>query len=174
MMDTKYENQYSAEPSGNLAMDDPRYREWCDANNARFVSAMAVVYPGLVTMIAQQQPPRPAKTVEVAKPAATVAISTLPLVREITTTAPTPRALVMQIAKEHGMSDADLLSRDRRKQVVMARAQAYERLRKEYNFSVSRIGRMFGRHHTTILHALAHHLQPASEAQVGKATGDMG
>jgi chromosomal replication initiation ATPase DnaA len=77
---------------------------------------------------------------------------------------PALRAIVYDTAREHGLSVRDIMSRERLAPTVAARHEAIRRVAAHVQWSptnrpgkvwgAARIGRLFGRDHTTILHAL--------------------
>ena len=65
------------------------------------------------------------------------------------------RLVLRDIAKEHGVTVSDLLSRSYGKKVIAARLSAYAAVQEARpSWSTTRLGMFFGRDHTTILHAL--------------------
>jgi hypothetical protein len=65
------------------------------------------------------------------------------------------RRLVAHIADKHGMGADDVFSKSRRKAVTAARYEAIGAVAKLCRqWSMPRMGRFFGLHHTTILYAL--------------------
>jgi hypothetical protein len=71
----------------------------------------------------------------------------------------TPGNVIIQsIAMKHGVTVKDIKSQSRKHEHVVARQEAAYELRKQRNFSLTKIGQMLGnRDHTTILHALRKH-----------------
>jgi len=73
----------------------------------------------------------------------------------------TPRDKVMadikEVAKWHGVSVRLILSPDRHRCVVAARNAAYWLLWFKYGYSLPKIGRFFGRNHTTVLFGIGAH-----------------
>lgn len=71
---------------------------------------------------------------------------------------PTPREkrmqMIQRVADRHGVSLVDVMGADRDQAVSHARFEAMYRVRARFGDSLSQIGRLFGRHHTTVLHAL--------------------
>ena len=76
---------------------------------------------------------------------------------ELSTRSVTPRqftmALIEMIAREHGVTMAELMGVSRRQKYCIARREIWRVLR-DQGISLPRIGRMFNRDHTTILHGL--------------------
>jgi chromosomal replication initiation ATPase DnaA len=58
------------------------------------------------------------------------------------------------VAQEYGFPGPAIFIRTRREPLVSARIDAIKRIRAELGLSMPNIGRVFGLHHTTILHAL--------------------
>jgi hypothetical protein len=58
------------------------------------------------------------------------------------------------VAQEYGLLGPAIFIRTRREPMVTARIAAIKRIRAELGLSMPNIGRVFGLHHTTILHAL--------------------
>ena len=67
--------------------------------------------------------------------------------------ATTPIETVAQIAREHGMTAADLIGPSRLRRVCIVGWRAMKALR-DKGRSLSSIGRILNRDHTTILHGL--------------------
>ena len=61
-----------------------------------------------------------------------------------------------EIYDETGISEDLILSKLRDRDIVEARTMYIKRLRME-GLSVNRIGKIVGRHHTTVMHALKKH-----------------
>jgi chromosomal replication initiation ATPase DnaA len=70
----------------------------------------------------------------------------------------TPReqrlAIIVRVAEAHGVTLGDVLGYSRRAYIVAARRAAMHALRDECGYSLCQIGRLLGRHHTTVMHAL--------------------
>ena len=60
---------------------------------------------------------------------------------------------VEEIATQHGVSVERLMSRSRKRDVVQARWEVFERL-SERRWSLPQISRRWGMHHTSVLHGL--------------------
>ena len=73
----------------------------------------------------------------------------------------TPRdarmAVVRQVAEARRLPLERVMGRDRHAIVVRARQAAMARLRAEFGDSYPKIGRFFGRDHSTVLHAVRAH-----------------
>jgi chromosomal replication initiation ATPase DnaA len=71
---------------------------------------------------------------------------------------PTPRdrrrQIEMDVAQKHGVAASEFASTTRQAKVVAARSELFYRLNKELAFSLARIGRLYGRDHTTVLHSV--------------------
>ena len=67
--------------------------------------------------------------------------------------ASTPIELVAQIARTHGLTAADLIGPSKVRSVCIVRWRAMKALR-DHGRSLSSIGRILNRDHTTILHGL--------------------
>ena len=73
---------------------------------------------------------------------------------------PRARALIIQVAREHGLTMADLVGRSTLRAVAHARFQAMASVRSlttpsgETVYSFPAVGRMFGRDHTTAMSAI--------------------
>lgn len=76
------------------------------------------------------------------------------------------------IAFKHGLSREDLFGRDRREKASKARQEAFYRLRYK-GWSFPRIGKLFGRDHSTIVHGFERHqkVEFALPADVGASAG---
>lgn len=65
------------------------------------------------------------------------------------------RQIIRDTAREHNVGPADILSSSRYRNIVVARHEAIRRVAAAYpKFSTPKLGRIFGRSHWTILHAL--------------------
>lgn len=67
-------------------------------------------------------------------------------------------AVVAEIARMHGVEASAMRSPDRTDRVVAARNHAMAVLRFTKEWSLTRIGRHFGRDHSTVLFAIGSHL----------------
>ena len=87
---------------------------------------------------------------------------------------PRARALIQQVARDHGLTVDDLMGRSQERRVAFPRFVAMHKLRQLEDddgdpvFSYPQIGRMFGRDHTTVIDAVrrADELQLATGAQI--------
>lgn len=67
----------------------------------------------------------------------------------------TPAQIVLsEVAEKHDMTVRDLKGESRKLKFVRARQEAAYRLRNELEYSLSQIGRLLWRDHTTILHGI--------------------
>ncbi len=67
----------------------------------------------------------------------------------------TQAAMIAQATADHfGMPREQLTSRDRHKSVAFARQMAMYLIRQTLQLSYPEIGRLFGRDHTTVMHAV--------------------
>ena len=64
------------------------------------------------------------------------------------------REIVNTVAMEHGVSVGQLLSPSRKRDVVVARACAIGRMRRELDMPLKAIGYVLGRDHSTLIHHL--------------------
>jgi chromosomal replication initiation ATPase DnaA len=63
--------------------------------------------------------------------------------------------VIARVAFEHGLTVGDLIGPCKRKEYVAARWQAMKAIKTEFpNDSLTTIGRLFKRDHTTVIHAL--------------------
>lgn len=65
----------------------------------------------------------------------------------------TGRRIIAEVAREHNITPADIIGRDKRKAYIAARFEAYKRVAEATRWSLPRLGRLFGRDHTTVLSA---------------------
>ena len=78
---------------------------------------------------------------------------------------PTAKRIVSTVAERHSLSVNDLIGPSRLAWIVQARQEAVWELRQvvtetgKPKFSLSHIGSMFGRDHTTVFHACKRHEQ---------------
>ncbi len=64
-------------------------------------------------------------------------------------------AIVADVAEKHNCTVADIMGRDLSKPIIRARHEAIAEVAKQRPaFSTPRIGRLFGRDHSTVLHVL--------------------
>lgn len=65
------------------------------------------------------------------------------------------RALITRIAEDHGLTYADMIGKSRKRHIVAARYEAIWAVKDARPcMSLPKIGRLFGKDHKTILHAL--------------------
>ena len=62
--------------------------------------------------------------------------------------------IIIAVAGKRRVDVDDMLGPSRDAEYVAARRECYRRLRTELGWSLPRIGRVFGRHHATVLYAL--------------------
>jgi hypothetical protein len=75
-----------------------------------------------------------------------------------TTTTDIARRIVREVSLKHGVSREAMESETRATPAVMARQEAFYRLRHETSWGFARIGRFLGdRDHTTVMHAIKRH-----------------
>jgi chromosomal replication initiation ATPase DnaA len=79
--------------------------------------------------------------------------------RDVMRVASTPRhlrmAIVAGIAADNGVTVADIMSRSRKRHLAWPRQEAMAAIRDVFpDDSLPQIGRLFGRDHTTVLHAV--------------------
>lgn len=75
-----------------------------------------------------------------------------------TTTTALARKIVREVSEQHAVSIEDMASERRSTRFVLARQEAFYRLRHETSWSLARIGRFLGdRDHTTVIHAVKRH-----------------
>lgn len=60
--------------------------------------------------------------------------------------------ILIEIAEEYKVPKDEIIGKNPHLHLRQARARAVWRIRKEAGFSYARIGRLFGRDHTTIMH----------------------
>ena len=89
--------------------------------------------------------------VEVAPKARTIFIKRLP------NATPKVMKILVDVADKHGVDPHLLVKRDRRKEIVLARNEAFYRMFNECNLGYLNIGRIFDRDHTTIMHSIHKH-----------------
>jgi chromosomal replication initiation ATPase DnaA len=66
--------------------------------------------------------------------------------------------LLAEVCFEHGVEPRELVSRGRHRRLVRARFDLYWRIRSNWGLSFPKIGEVFGRDHTTIMHGIEQHL----------------
>jgi len=71
----------------------------------------------------------------------------------------TARQIQMEVCAAHGVSRDLLIDGGNQPKFVAARGEAMNRCRDELGMSAVQIGRLFRRHHTTVLHAIAQYRQ---------------
>lgn len=62
--------------------------------------------------------------------------------------------VIARVAFEHGLTVGDLIGRCKRQEYVQARWKAMKAIQAEFGDSLTQIGRLFKRDHTTVMHAL--------------------
>lgn len=62
--------------------------------------------------------------------------------------------LVAQVAKRHGVTVAEIMGKSRQRHIAAARQDAMRQMLLEFGDAAAAVGRMFGRDHTTVLHAV--------------------
>ncbi|MET4636178.1 helix-turn-helix domain-containing protein [Kaistia defluvii] len=67
------------------------------------------------------------------------------------------RQIITQVARKHGLTDNDILSARRNTKVVRARQEAMYRAVNETTHSLTVVGKVFGRDHTTVMHGIRQH-----------------
>lgn len=67
---------------------------------------------------------------------------------------PNARRVVLPLLEKHKVDWDLILSRSRKHPVVACRHEIFIELKKELRWSASRIGKLCGKDHTTVLHAL--------------------
>jgi len=66
-------------------------------------------------------------------------------------------AILRDTAEKHGLTEMELMTKNRKSKFVVARQEAIYRIRHEVKKSMTEIARIFDKDHTTILHALEKH-----------------
>lgn len=67
--------------------------------------------------------------------------------------------IVNEVCKEHDISRELIFSGTRKKNAALVRGIIYDRIRKELGWSYPKIGNIFGKDHTTVLHGIKMALQ---------------
>jgi chromosomal replication initiation ATPase DnaA len=67
---------------------------------------------------------------------------------------PNVRRVIMPLLEKHQQPWAHIISRSRRAPIVKCRHEIFIELKKELQWSAARIGKLCGKDHTTVLHAL--------------------
>ena len=62
--------------------------------------------------------------------------------------------IVREVCETHDVTRDEIFEKNRSKKLVMARGVIYDRIRNELGWSYPKIGKLFGRDHTTILHGV--------------------
>ncbi len=62
--------------------------------------------------------------------------------------------MITTICKHYGISENELLEKTRRADIVMVRAIAYYCLRHRMKLPFATIGKMFNKHHATVMHSV--------------------
>lgn len=63
-------------------------------------------------------------------------------------------ALIARIAREHGVTVPEILGPSRHRRVAWPRQEAIAAVREMFRDPLDQIGALFGRHHTTVMHAI--------------------
>src|SRR5665213_3947434 len=69
----------------------------------------------------------------------------------------TARQIQMEVAANHGISRESMMRSSNIAPIVAARNEAIFRCRTELGMSFPMIGRIFGKHHTSVIHAVRSH-----------------
>lgn len=67
------------------------------------------------------------------------------------------RRVIADVCAAHGMSRDELMGRSRHSPLVRARQEAMWRVKHETGWALTRVGRCFGRDHSTVLHGVRKH-----------------
>lgn len=76
--------------------------------------------------------------------------------------------IVREVCETHDVTRDEIFKKNRSKKLVMARGVIYDRIRKELGWSYPKIGKLFGRDHTTILHGVRLAREYMSQNEGGK------
>jgi chromosomal replication initiator protein len=76
--------------------------------------------------------------------------------------------IVREVCEAHDVKRDEIFKKNRSKKLVMARGVIYDRIRKELGWSYPKIGKLFGRDHTTILHGVRLAREYMSQNEGGK------
>ena len=63
-------------------------------------------------------------------------------------------AIAAKVAQRHGLSLREILAGGRDRRTAWPRQDAMRAIREETTLSLPQIGRIFGRHHTTVMHGI--------------------
>lgn len=72
---------------------------------------------------------------------------------------PRVRQILIEVAEGHRLRVTDILGRERSVKYTLPRHLAMYRIRHELGLSLTQIGAIFGRDHTTILHCVRRHME---------------
>ena len=75
------------------------------------------------------------------------------------------RAIMDQVCQKYGVTRENLIIRCRRKPFTTARFEAMAKIREQTNLSLTEIGRLFDRDHTTVMVAIKRHYQTMEQEQ---------
>lgn len=67
--------------------------------------------------------------------------------------------IIVEVARAHGVTRADLTGLSRKGHITRARQEAYYLIRTLTSHSYPRIGSFFNRDHTTVLHGVRKHIE---------------
>jgi len=76
--------------------------------------------------------------------------------------------IVREVCEAHDVTRDEIFEKNRSKKMVMARGVIYDRIRKELGWSYPKIGKLFGKDHTTILHGVRLAREYMSQNEGGK------
>lgn len=76
--------------------------------------------------------------------------------------------IVREVCEAHDITRNEIFEKNRSKKMVMARGIIYDRIRKELGWSYPKIGKLFGKDHTTILHGVRLAREYMSQNEGGK------
>jgi transposase len=77
---------------------------------------------------------------------------------------PETRAIIAEVAQAYGVTTETIMGRDRNRAAAWPRQEVFYRLRHERGLSYPKIGAIFGRDHTTILHGATKHAERMAAA----------
>jgi chromosomal replication initiator protein len=78
-------------------------------------------------------------------------------------------SIIRDVARKHDLTVPMIMGDSRNKPIVAARQEAIWRIWRERGYAFARIGRVFGKDHTTIMHSIAKHEERLVKAREAEA-----
>ena len=83
----------------------------------------------------------------------------------LTITKQTPQQIIKQVADNYCLTTDEILGTSRKQYIAWARQDAFDRLYRETTLSLPGIGRLFKKHHSTVLYGIWEHRKRVVEGK---------